>query len=124
MNDKINSTSTSLLIISGAGGRRPALFFAKKIEEQLVQTLVSSESRIQWRNLEEQRGHDPLFFTKKEFIYNIIEQHENNEIALTYDKYTYPTKNADVASQVCSMHFCPPNLKANAKQNVKWRHCS
>ena len=34
-----------------------------------------------------------LFFWLKKMVYNIIEQHENKEMALTYDKYTYRTNN-------------------------------
>ena len=35
-----------------------------------------------------------VHFLLKTVIYNIIEQHENQEMALTYDKYTNRKKNA------------------------------
>ena len=63
----------------------------------------------------------------KTVIYNIIEQHENKEMALTYDKNTYQTKAARRRCHVAGLRnaflmvqlkiiMCPP------KENCKCHH--
>ena len=61
-----------------------------------------------------------FYFVLKTVIYNIIEHHENKEMALTYDRNTY--QYAGVASQIYAMHFFYPiiNNVPPSKKNTKW----
>ena len=55
-----------------------------------------------------------FYFLLKTVIYNIIEQHDNKEMALLTTNILIGRRMrriADVASQVCSLHFSSLNLK-------------
>ena len=69
-----------------------------------------------------------VLFLLKTVIYNIIEQHENKEMALTYDSYTYRTKNAThrrcSVAGLCNAFLLSQfkNKFAPLKKKVKRRH--